>query len=166
MKLVEIAFSTGARRRPEGWLGRLVAVYAAGTALWVVYAATYALIDALALTIIFLTLMLVLVFLTVGATPGADRRRPPVHDLLLAGVSGLTGIYFMVNADEIASRMTLLDPLSTFDVVFASILLILTLETTAGLYRSPLHSSPATAAARCSTRVATWWESSSAGWTR
>jgi TRAP transporter 4TM/12TM fusion protein len=130
VKLVEIAFSTGARRRPEGWLGRLVAVYAAGTALWVVYAATYALIDALALTIIFLTLMLVLVFLTVGATPGADRRRPPVHDLVLAAMSALTGLYFMVNAEAIASRMTLLDPLSTFDTLFASILLILTLETT------------------------------------
>jgi TRAP transporter 4TM/12TM fusion protein len=130
VKLVEIAFSTGARRRPEGWLGRMVAVYAAGTALWVVYAATYALIDVLALTIIFLTLMLVLVFLTVGATPGADRRRPPIHDLLLAGVSAVTGLYFMVNAEAIANRMTLLDPLTTFDTVFATILLILTLETT------------------------------------
>ena len=72
MKLVEIAFSTGARRRPEGWLGRAVAVYAAGTALWVVYAATYALIDALALTIIFLTLI------RVGEAMGAAGVIPPV----------------------------------------------------------------------------------------
>ncbi len=130
MSLVDLVFSTGARRRPSGWLGHVVTFYAAGTAAWVVYAATIALIGALALTIIFLTLMLVLVFLTIGATPQADPERPPVYDLLFAALSAVAGGYFIVNAEAIAGRMTLLDPLTTWNVVFAWVVFVLTLEAT------------------------------------
>ena len=130
VSLVDLAFSTGARRRPTGWLGRFVTFFAAATAAWVIYAATIALIDALALTIVFLALMLVLVFLTIGATPDADPRRPPAYDLVFAVLSAVAGGYFLANADEIAARMTLLDPLTTWNVVFAWTVFALTLEAT------------------------------------
>ena len=130
VSLVDLAFSTGARRRPTGWLGRFVTFFAAATAAWVIYAATIALIDALALTIVFLALMLVLVFLTIGATPDADPRRPPAYDLLFAVLSAVAGGYFLANAEEIAARMTLLDPLTTWNVVFAWTVFALTLEAT------------------------------------
>ena len=130
VSLVDLAFSTGARRRPTGWLGRFVTFFAAATAVWVIYAATIALIDALALTIVFLALMLVLVFLTIGATPDADPRRPPAYDLLFAVLSAVAGGYFLANAEEIAARMTLLDPLTTWNVVFAWTVFALTLEAT------------------------------------
>ncbi len=130
MKLLSVAFSTGGRRQPTGWFKAVVTAYAACVTAWVLYAATIALIDALALTIIFLALMLVLVFLTVNATSADEDRAPPVYDIAMALASGLAGIYFALNAGDIAGRITLLDPLSRWDIFFATIIWVLTLEAT------------------------------------
>ena len=130
MQLLSLAFSTGGRRNPEGWLKAAITAYAAGVTCWVVYAATFAFIDALALTIIFLALMLVLVFLTINATSAGASGRPPFYDLVFAAASAAAGGYFAFNVDVIAERITLLDPLSAWDMAFATILWVLTLEAT------------------------------------
>ena len=130
MKLLSIAFSTGGRRKPEGWLKAFITAYAALVTCWVVYAATIALIDALALTIIFLALMLVLVFLTMNATSADRDGSPPLYDILFALASAVAGGYFAFNAGSIAERITLMDPLSEWDILFATIVWVLTLEAT------------------------------------
>jgi len=130
MKLLSVAFSTGGRRTLEGRLKAVVHAYAALVTCWVVYAATIALLDALALTIIFLALMLVLVFLTVNATPANASRPPPPYDYGFAAASAASGIYFALNAGTIAERITLLDPLTPWDITFGSVIWVLTLEAT------------------------------------
>lgn len=126
--MISLFFDTGARRTPEGAVGHLVKAFAAGTAVWTVYAAAFSRADSLTLIMTFLSLMLVLTFVMTGARANSDRDRIPPFDWIMAFLSGVTGIYFVSQADIIAQRITLLDPLSTYDVVFASLILGLTIE--------------------------------------
>jgi len=124
------AITTGARRKPEGLLAKLVNAYAAIVALWVVYQATLSSIDVLALTIIFLSMMLVLVFLLIGATSTSDRVTPSVVDYLLAAGSIVTGIFFVLSIPETAVRISLFDELTTAQKIFSTAIILLTLEAT------------------------------------
>ena len=60
--MLNFFFSTGARRRPDGWLGKIIKAYAAATSAWVIYAAAFSREDALTLIMTFFALMLVLTF--------------------------------------------------------------------------------------------------------
>jgi len=126
--MIELFFDTGARRKPEGVVGHLVKAFAAGTAVSTIYAAAFSRADSLTLIMTFLALMLVLTFVMTGATSNSVPDRVPLHDWILAFLSAVTGIYFISQAPIIAQRITLLDPLSTLDIVFASLILVLTIE--------------------------------------
>lgn len=126
--MFQFFFSTGARRRPEGVTGHLVKAFAAATSVWVVYAAGFSRADGLTLVMTFLALMLVLTFALIGPREASRRDRVGAVDWGLAMLSAAAGVYFVGQADEIARRITLLDPLSRRDVVFASLILVLTIE--------------------------------------
>ncbi|MCG8547853.1 MAG: TRAP transporter fused permease subunit [Alphaproteobacteria bacterium] len=128
MKLFDLAFDTGVRRRPAGVIGTLINAYAAGVAVWVVYAAVASRLDALSLTIIFLSMMLVLTFLVITPSPRSNTQKIPLFDWGLSLSAVCTGVYFAVNADVIAQRITLLDPLTRWDVISAVAIVLLTLE--------------------------------------
>jgi len=126
--MLSIFFDTGTRRSPGGLTGHAVKAFAAATAVWTVYAAAFSRADALTLIMTFLSLMLVLTFVLIGPTAHSDRERIPFFDWGLALLAAATGVYFVSQADIIAQRITLLDPLSTYDVLFASLILALTIE--------------------------------------
>lgn len=121
-------FNTGVRRRPVGLVGHFAKAFAALTSIWVVYAAAFSRADSLTLTMTFLSLMLVLSFVLIGPSQNASREQVNITDWVFALAAAVTGAYFVTQADEIAMRITLLDPLSVPDLVFASILLLLTIE--------------------------------------
>jgi len=123
-------FSTGARRDLTGWKFWPLRLYTALFSVWVMWAATYSRIDALSLTVVFLCLMFVPAFLVVGATSTSDSSRPSPIDWVLSGLAGLCAAYFIVKIPETAMRISLLDDLSTSQFIFASILILLTLEIT------------------------------------
>jgi len=124
------AVSTGRRRRPTGWLAAAVTAYAAATAVWVVYQATLSSIDVLALSIIFLSLMLALAFILVGARPDSDPTDPSIPDYALAVASLVTGGFFVISIPEIATRISLFDELTIPQMTFATSIVLLTLEAT------------------------------------
>ncbi len=126
--IARFAFDTGVRRRPVGTLGGVIKAFAACTAAWTVYAAAFSTEDVLSLTITFLSLMLVLTFLMIGHGPRADAERVDWFDWPLSALSAACGIYFLFQADTIAQRITLLDPLTSADVGFASLVIVLTIE--------------------------------------
>ncbi len=128
MSFVSTFFDTGARRQLQGWSARSVWAFAAGTAAWAIWAAAWSRTDALALTITFLTLMLVLTFLVVAPTAHAGTRRVPWFDWCLALVAVLAGAYFIWQSDAISQRITLLDPLSKTDMLAAGAVIVLTIE--------------------------------------
>jgi TRAP transporter 4TM/12TM fusion protein len=128
MSFLSLAFDTGARRRPQGRVGQGIKVFAAAVTVWSVYAAAYSHIDVLALTITFLGLMLVLTFLTLAPTAESLRDEIPWFDWILAIAGGVCGLYFLWQANVIARRITLLDPLSPADILFATLIVLLTLE--------------------------------------
>lgn len=126
--MISIFFDTGVRRSPAGLVGHAVKAFAAATAVWTVYAAAFSRADTLTLIMTFLSLMLVLTFVLIGPSSKSDRERILVVDWAMAGLAAATGIYFVSQAEIIAQRITLLDPLSTYDIVFASLILALTIE--------------------------------------
>lgn len=128
MSLFALAFDTGTRRKPDDATGVFVKACAAAATVWTVYAAGWSQMDALLLTIIFLSIMLVLTFLLIGPGPNSPTNTVPVHDWLLAAASAATGCYFIYHAEEIAQRITLLDELSTTDMLVAGAIVVLSLE--------------------------------------
>jgi TRAP transporter 4TM/12TM fusion protein len=128
MSLFALAFGTGVRRQPGGPVGKAIRAYAAAVAVWTVYAAAFSRTDALSLTIAFLALMLVLVFLLIGRGIASDPARIDWHDWIFAAAAAVAGGYFLYNAEAIGQRITLLDPLSDWDMGFAVLLISLTLE--------------------------------------
>lgn len=128
MSLFELAFNTGVRRRPEGIQGTITKVWAAGTTAWTVYAAGFSMIDVLGLTIIFLSSMMVLAFLVIGPMSTSRADTIPLYDWVLAALSIVVGAYFVWHVEEIAQRITLLFPLTFWDMAFSSLIVLLALE--------------------------------------
>ena len=123
-------FSVGARRRPEGAYYWVFTPFAIAVAIWVITAATFVIIDPWTLGVLFFSGMMALAFLTTGPFEDSATDKPSILDMALALVSIGVGIYFAVNADTIVNRIVLLDELTTWDVVFATAVFLLTVEIT------------------------------------
>jgi TRAP transporter 4TM/12TM fusion protein len=128
VSFVNIAFDTGIRRRPAGRIGQFVRVFGAAISLWVLYSATYSGLDALSITISFYSGMMGLAFLIISPSSKSGGDHISFVDLISSVLSIVTGAFFIYNADTIAARITLLDPLTIPDVVFGSLIVLLTIE--------------------------------------
>ena len=126
--LVDLFFSVGNRRKPQGWIAWLISPFAALIACWVIYAALFAIIDPWELAAIFLCGMLTLVFLLIGGTPNSDPHKPTIWDWFLSAASLGAGIFFFVNSEALVSRIPMFDPLSGWDIASGTILFLTTLE--------------------------------------
>ncbi|MBW3097244.1 TRAP transporter permease [Pseudohoeflea coraliihabitans] len=122
------AITTGVRRKLDGRFGSILRMFAFATAVYTVYAATLSTWDVLARTIIFLTLMLTMLFLLVGASEDSDPLRPSIPDYALSALSLACLVFFTVEMDEVAQRITLFDPLPLSYWFFGYALLLLALE--------------------------------------
>lgn len=127
MSLVKAAFATGTRRQPEGLLGHILKFYAVATAAYTVYAAGFSTWDVLGRTIIFLCLMLVLVFLLVGHSEKAGTK-PTIIDYALSALAFGCLVFFSIEIDNIAVRVTLFDPLTPSYWFFGTAIVLLSLE--------------------------------------
>lgn len=122
------AVMTGVRRRLDGRFGNALRLFAFVTAVYTVYAATLSTWDVLARTIVFLMLMLTMLFLLVGATENSDPKKPSIFDLALSALSVACLIFFALEMDEVAQRISLFDPMPASYWFFGYALLFLALE--------------------------------------
>jgi TRAP transporter 4TM/12TM fusion protein len=123
-------FSVGVRRHPTGWLAWVITPLAVALAVYVIVAATVLIIAPWELVAIFLCGIIMLAFLGVGATPNSNPLRPSLLDYALALASFACGVYFYFKAPEFIDRIALLSPLSTWDLFFGILMVLLTLEIT------------------------------------
>ncbi|MEX0924013.1 MAG: TRAP transporter fused permease subunit [Rhodovibrionaceae bacterium] len=131
MSTVKAFFSsTGARRKLGGPLRHVVQAYAALIAVLVVYTTVLTYVDLFAMTIAFLSAMLSLVFLVIGPLESSDKEKPNLFDYAASLSSIAAGLYFFIESERIITRITLLHQLTEFDLLFGSLLVILTLEAT------------------------------------
>jgi TRAP transporter 4TM/12TM fusion protein len=128
MSYFQTVFGTGEAREPKGWLGRVIRPFAAAISLGVIYGTLVTAIDLFAMTIVFLSAVLALCFLTIAPNGQSDPARIKAIDYGLSLASLAVGIYFTVHSHQIITRITLLDELTPWDVVSGSILLVLTIE--------------------------------------
>lgn len=127
--MIAALLATGRKRRFRGAGGAAFTTAAAAIAVGVIYANIFAIPDPLILGILFVCSLFSLLFLAIGARPGSPEL-PSAVDWLLALASIATGIWFFINADNIANRITLLDELTHTQIAFGSVLLFLSLEAT------------------------------------
>lgn len=130
MQFLAYLFDTSFRRRPQGWMVWPMTLYCAGVAVWVISAATWMRVDSLAMTIIFLSLILVPSFLLVAASPRSNPRHASWLDWILSAAAAASAVYFIMNISVTAERVSLLTPLSWHQFLFAGIMILLTLEIT------------------------------------
>lgn len=129
-RLANGLLSTGRRRQPQGWFGWALKGYAALIALWVVWTTVFSTADVLALTIVFLTLMLVLVFFLIAPSDKPGTELPNPLDWLLIVASAVSAVFFIGSIDDLANRISLLTPLTPAQLGFGVIITLLTLEAT------------------------------------
>jgi TRAP transporter 4TM/12TM fusion protein len=125
-----IWFAVGVSRRPKGWLAIVVTPLAVALAVYVIVAATVLIIAPWMLVAVFLSGIICIAFLTVGASPNSNPDRPSVIDYALSLASLATGIYFFIEAPEIVDRISLLSELSNWDLFFGVLMVVLTVEIT------------------------------------
>jgi TRAP transporter 4TM/12TM fusion protein len=128
--IANLLFGTGRRRRPSGMVGAAINAYAALIAIWVIYNVVIIVTDIFGMTVVFLSAMLVLVFLTLAPSARSEGENPGIIDWILAGLSGASGIYLWSNLTSITSRIALFDPLSFWELTFGILIVLLVLEAT------------------------------------
>ena len=122
--------STGTRRELTGPLRHVVNAYAAVIAVLVVYTTVITYVDLFAMTIAFLSAMLSLVFLAIGPFETSDKHKPHLADYAASLSAIAAGLYFFIESERVITRITLFHPLTDFDLLFGSLLVVLTLEAT------------------------------------
>ncbi|MDP4594972.1 MAG: TRAP transporter fused permease subunit [Beijerinckiaceae bacterium] len=127
---VDFWFSVGVRREPKGWLSWVLTPMAVALAVYVILAATYIIIQPWVLTATFLSGMMTIAFVAVGATANSDPEQPSVFDYILSAASLACGIYFAWNAEIFINRITGMEELAFWDMFFGSVMVFLTLEIT------------------------------------
>jgi TRAP transporter 4TM/12TM fusion protein len=127
---IDTWFSVGARRRPQGIYYWIFTPFALAVGVFVISAATWIIIGPWTLGVLFFSGMAALGFLTTGASKHARVDRPSIPDMVLASASIAAGVYFALKAGEVEQRIALLDPLTNWDIVFATVVFLLTLEIT------------------------------------
>lgn len=122
--------STGYRRNPTGMIFILLKIYAASIALWIVWSTAMSTADVLALTIIFLSLMLVLVFFMIAPTENSQSENPHFLDTVLIAASICSAFFFISSIGELSERISLFTPLTTPQLGFGILITLLTIEAT------------------------------------
>lgn len=130
MSIVDILFGTGKLRDLDGRLGSILKLFAVSIAVGVIYNTIFIITDTMGFLVLFLSAMLVLVFLTISPRIAIEETKPWLLDWALAAVAAVSGIYFWWTLDQVVSRIALFDPLTPLQVVFGSAIMLLTLEAT------------------------------------
>ena len=81
-------------------------------------------------SLIFFSGISALAFLTTGPFQNSSVDKPSILDMAFSLISILTGVYFALNAPIIINRIVLLDELTQLDIIFGTVVLLLTLEIT------------------------------------
>jgi TRAP transporter 4TM/12TM fusion protein len=127
---VDVWFSSGARRAPEGWAAWAFALGSAALTVYVIASVLLPTVSPWRVAINFLTGSLALSFLMIAPLPRADARRVPWYDAVLAVAAVALGGYFMLAAPRIEARIPFLDLMTRWDVIFGTALVLLTVEMT------------------------------------
>jgi len=128
--LLQTWFSVGVRRRPQGIYDWIFTPFAVVVGAYVIIAATLIIISPWILSVLFFSGIGALGFLTTGASQDSDIEKPSFLDILLSLLCVAVGIYFSIHAESIVNRIVLLDELTQLDIIFGTIVFILTLEIT------------------------------------
>lgn len=127
--MISALFQTGRSRTFVGRGKKFALAAGSLVAAGVIYSNIALVADRTLVGILFVSAIFALMFVSVGAKPGASNT-PSKMDWLLSAVSVAVGLFFLITRDDITGRIPLLTPFTGSQMVFGSALLLLTLEAT------------------------------------
>lgn len=127
-KYISAAVNGGHRRHIQGAGRHLPAIISALTAAWCLYQSIWSTLDIVTLTIVFLSLTTALTFVLYTPTKTSDTARVPIGDYILAVLAIVGGVFFISKVDVMATRISLFDPLSFWDITFSTMLILMLME--------------------------------------
>ena len=130
MSLIKNILSTGTSRKPTGAMALALSIFGFGVAIFQIWANTLSALSSYQHGVIFFSMTLVIIFLTVGATPNSSNEKVPLLDLLLALGAIVAGIYMVLNMNYYVDRLPIVDRLKTIDIIVGTFYLITTFEVT------------------------------------
>lgn len=117
-------------RKLKGFWLATAFVFGFGLSLFHLYTGAVGTLNPLVQRAVHLTPVMVLVFLLYPAMKSSPGNRPSVPDLVMAVISAVFGIYFLVQAPETMQRMWYVSPLNAADQVLGVLAVLLLLEAT------------------------------------
>lgn len=128
MTLGQFLFATGIIRKPTGFLGEILKLYAVAIGFYTVYGAAWSDWDNLGRVMVFLGLMLSLLFLLVGPTERSDPAKPNLFDFGFSLLAVATTAFFWIELEDITTRISLLEPLSPLYFFFGLATVVMSIE--------------------------------------
>ncbi|MEW6662773.1 MAG: TRAP transporter permease [Bacillota bacterium] len=122
--------TSGGRRELAGVGYSIVSLVAIGTSLYQIWSSTFGSVQPLLHRSIHLTLILLLAFLIYTPHAFSSRKKIIWTDAFLSITALMSGIYYASQIERYLGRWPLVDPLTSFDVVAACLIVILVLEAT------------------------------------
>ncbi|PIE55467.1 MAG: C4-dicarboxylate ABC transporter permease [Dethiosulfovibrio peptidovorans] len=126
-------------RKPCGLTAKGLYVYVLAMGFFHLYTALFGTFEAYLQRALHLTWVLPLAFILYPASKKTEKSASiPWYDWAIVLVSILPGLYIMINYDDIAYRMIQVDPVTTVQLILASILTLCLLEATRRVVGLPL----------------------------
>ncbi|KAB2951798.1 TRAP transporter permease [Heliorestis acidaminivorans] len=129
-----------AQRKPEGWLGKVIALMAALTALFHIASLVFYPLDPWVFRTIHVVTLSVLGFLLLPGWTKACKTNPHWSDWLLAGATIVVGLYIIMNHKVLMFRMGVMPTDMDFYVALAGTILVLEIARRASGWALPILS--------------------------
>lgn len=120
----------GRRRKLSPFWNKVVSVLVLAFAALEIYGAPFGYLDSYLLRGMFVGFALSLTFICYTWTGRSADDKVPIIDMVLSGIGLAVGLYVLVNGNEIITRWTGVDPLTTADIVVTLAFVVLVLEVT------------------------------------
>lgn len=130
VNLLKLFWSEGkSRALPPRWK-TVVSITALVFALFQVWGAPFGFIEGLIHRSVFLGFVLGLTFISYSFSSKRESNNVPLIDAILAVLGFAAGIYTLLNSERFVTRWVGVDPLTTLDIFFAVVIVLLVLEVT------------------------------------
>ncbi len=125
-------------RELPGHAGKVLSLLAIAWAAFQLYTATFGFFEAYLQRSIHLAIALMVVFLMYAPTRRSSKDGLPLHDILLCLAGAATAVYIILDFDRLVGRWQYVDPVTSLDLIFGTLLIVLLLEATRRVVGLPL----------------------------
>lgn len=128
-KFIAMIMTEGKTRKDlTGFWKVLIAVVAIAMSLFQVWSVTWGALDPFAQGAVHVSFVLVITFMFYGFSKKKHSKKPTIIEIIFVILAIAAAIYFIVNNDRISFRKSMFDPLTSLDIFFGLVYIVLSFE--------------------------------------